>query len=328
MKSTYFTHYQATSKRHPVTGNGTYSHQAIDTVLYYTADVLSATDYYPFGSPMPGRNLEGDGYRFGFNSKEKDNEIYGNGNSYTAEYWQYDARLGRRWNVDPVDKPWMSSYHAFSNKPITNVDPNGALDDVYITGEAAEKATEQLKKSTNLKLNREESGKISIVGGSIENEDDQQLFDAITNPDIKVNVETTYETHHEGQRLFGGAFWGNTIATNDTEENENSLKNETASAEQVVNPFQCAAIDYFFGYPGQTILHEVTEAYQGALISIQKGMPAKPAFPNIENYIFEAAHRAATLPPNVPPIHYNPKLFDIYRIVDDSMLKYMSIKLR
>ena len=50
------------------------------------------------------------------------------GSSYTAEFWQYDSRLGRRWNIDPVDKPWMSSYHAFSNKPITNIDPNGALD--------------------------------------------------------------------------------------------------------------------------------------------------------------------------------------------------------
>ncbi len=68
-------------------------------------------------------------YTYGFNSQEKDDEVSGSGNSYTAEFWQYDSRLGRRWNIDPVDKPWMSSYHAFSNKPITNIDPNGANDD-------------------------------------------------------------------------------------------------------------------------------------------------------------------------------------------------------
>ena len=46
-------------------------------------------------------------YRFGFNGQEKDDEIFGStGTSYTAEFWQYDARIGRRWNVDPVDKPW------------------------------------------------------------------------------------------------------------------------------------------------------------------------------------------------------------------------------
>src|SRR5690606_18721571 len=42
------------------------------------------------------------GYKYGFNGQEKDNEVYGDGNSYTAEFWQYDPRLGRRWNVDPL----------------------------------------------------------------------------------------------------------------------------------------------------------------------------------------------------------------------------------
>jgi hypothetical protein len=41
-------------------------------------------------------------YPFGFNGQEKDNEVYGEGNSYTAECWQYDPRLGRRWNLHPV----------------------------------------------------------------------------------------------------------------------------------------------------------------------------------------------------------------------------------
>ena len=63
--------------------------------------------------------------RFGFNSQEKDNEIYGGGNSYTAEYWQYDARLGRRWNLDPVVKPWESPYATFAGNPILFVDRFG-----------------------------------------------------------------------------------------------------------------------------------------------------------------------------------------------------------
>ena len=33
---------------------------------------------------------------------EMDNEVNNiTGSSYTAEFWQYDSRLGRRWNVDP-----------------------------------------------------------------------------------------------------------------------------------------------------------------------------------------------------------------------------------
>ncbi len=60
------------------------------------------------------------------NTQEKDNEIYGEGNSYSAEYWQYDARLGRRWNVDPVVKVHESPYATFANNPIWFVDPSGA----------------------------------------------------------------------------------------------------------------------------------------------------------------------------------------------------------
>jgi len=69
-------------------------------------------------------------YRFGMNGMEKDNEVYGEGNSYTAEYWQYDSRLGRRWNRDVVIKSWRSPYDAFSNSPIRKVDPSGD-DDFY-----------------------------------------------------------------------------------------------------------------------------------------------------------------------------------------------------
>jgi len=76
---------------------------------------------------MPERTYtSSNGYRFGFGGQEKDDEISGNGNSYTAEFWEYDARLGRRWNRDPVVKVWESPYAAFANNPIYYNDPNGA----------------------------------------------------------------------------------------------------------------------------------------------------------------------------------------------------------
>jgi RHS repeat-associated protein len=98
------------------------------TVSYYKADLVSSMDYSPFGAPLKGRTFNGSGSRYGFNGQEKDNEISGAGNSMTAEYWQYDSRLGRRWNIDPVVKPWESSYATFANNPILFSDPNG--DDV------------------------------------------------------------------------------------------------------------------------------------------------------------------------------------------------------
>lgn len=64
-------------------------------------------------------------YLFSFNGQEKDDEVAGTGNSYTAEFWQYDSRLGRRFNIDPVIKVWESSYATFANNPIYFSDPNG-----------------------------------------------------------------------------------------------------------------------------------------------------------------------------------------------------------
>jgi hypothetical protein len=92
---------------------------------YYNPDILSLSDYYAFGSAMPGRSLSVKGYRYGFNTQEKEDEVYGEGNSTSAEFWQYDARLGRRWNVDPVPQIFVSDYACFTNNPIMNVDIKG-----------------------------------------------------------------------------------------------------------------------------------------------------------------------------------------------------------
>jgi RHS repeat-associated protein len=64
-------------------------------------------------------------YRFAFNGQEKDDEVFIG--AYTAEYWEYDSRLGRRWNIDPITYPWQSSYAVFNNNPILFVDPTGAV---------------------------------------------------------------------------------------------------------------------------------------------------------------------------------------------------------
>ena len=94
------------------------------TVDYYSAVVLSATDYSAFGAPLSGRSFSSNAYRYSMNGQEKDEEL-GAGVT-TAEYWEYDAKLARRWNVDPVMKPWESGYACLSNSPVSMVDPLGA----------------------------------------------------------------------------------------------------------------------------------------------------------------------------------------------------------
>jgi RHS repeat-associated protein len=99
----------------------------------WDAVVLSAQDYYPFGMTMPGRSLNTEGYRFGFNGKENDNEIKGTGNQQDYGMRIYDPRLGRFLSVDPLTKsyPELTPYQFASNMPIAAIDIDGL--ESYIT---------------------------------------------------------------------------------------------------------------------------------------------------------------------------------------------------
>jgi RHS repeat-associated protein len=81
----------------------------------------------PFGMLIQERSYTAtvEGYRFGFNGQEGDDEVSGSGNSYTAEFWQYDSRLGRRFNRDPKSNPSISVYACFANNPVIFTDPHG-----------------------------------------------------------------------------------------------------------------------------------------------------------------------------------------------------------
>ena len=61
--------------------------------------------------------------RYSGKRQERENTL--NASVFSAEYWFYDGRLGRRWNVDPVSNSWESKYAAFANNPVYYNDPNG-----------------------------------------------------------------------------------------------------------------------------------------------------------------------------------------------------------
>jgi RHS repeat-associated protein len=85
----------------------------------------SILDYYSFGSPLPGRSFNTPEYAYGHGGQLADDEITGSRSHYSAEYWEYDSRLGRRWNVDPVTYAFQSPYATFNNNPIAYNDPKG-----------------------------------------------------------------------------------------------------------------------------------------------------------------------------------------------------------
>lgn len=66
-------------------------------------------------------------YRFGFNGKEKNDEIEGAGNEYDYGMREQDPRTGRFWSVDPLTKNYaeLTPYQFGGNSPIKNLDLDG-----------------------------------------------------------------------------------------------------------------------------------------------------------------------------------------------------------
>jgi len=89
---------------------------SINSKLTLKNTAENARSYLVFGMQIENRTFGDSVTARGFQGQLKDNEVFGKGNSYTAEFWQYDSRLGKRWNVDPVTKPWESPYAGIKSK--------------------------------------------------------------------------------------------------------------------------------------------------------------------------------------------------------------------
>ena len=84
------------------------------------------TDYYPFGYQISDRTNSSE-YRYGFNGKEYDNEIYNTSNFQDYGMRLYDTRIARFWGVDPLksDYPMLTPFQFASNSPIWAIDLDG-----------------------------------------------------------------------------------------------------------------------------------------------------------------------------------------------------------
>lgn len=90
----------------------------------------SGLDYFSFGMMLPNQTpiADEDGYRYGFNGMEKDDEVKSSpGTSYDFGARIYDPRVGRWLSRDPQEfkYPNQSPYVGMDNSPIAKNDPDG-----------------------------------------------------------------------------------------------------------------------------------------------------------------------------------------------------------
>ena len=163
----------------------------------FQSSISNSSDYYSYGALMPGRDYNSDTYRYGFQGKEKDDELKGNGNSYDFGARMLDTRVGRWLSIDPLAEkfPSVNPYNAMDNNPINMIDPDGAKVDMtnalkadYTSyDEDAERRIKRKKEDMNLLMSdlQEETGLTLYI-------DDKNLLQyrkrEENNPDIAYDV--------------------------------------------------------------------------------------------------------------------------------------------
>ena len=130
------------------------------------------------------------GYRFGFNGKLNDDEVFGN-TATSQDYgmrW-YNPRIGRFFSVDPLTNkyPWYSPYQFAGNKVIAYVDRDGAEEEAPGTDEERDEngddwQTQYLKNNIKAYYDEEEEKE--------ENEFERDVQKA-TNPNNPLNIMAT-----------------------------------------------------------------------------------------------------------------------------------------
>jgi YD repeat-containing protein len=159
-------------------------------VDYYNADVVTANDYYPFGMQLPGRSFtNGSKYRYGFNGQEKSDDVT-QGN-YTAEFWEYDSRIGRRWNVDPKPQFGISEYVTFNNNPIFFTDGDGDVVKVYVSKQIVGYTKINLYSADEVKRLHKKQVKVSVpvYKVTVENESGQSRTFYYTRKNLRADVK-------------------------------------------------------------------------------------------------------------------------------------------
>ena len=113
-----------------------FGHVAGDgTIDYYTSDVVTANDYYPFGMGMPGRKFSAESaYRYGFNGKERDQDMNSLA-AYDYGFRIYNPAIGKFLSVDPLTRsyPYYTPYQFAGNKPIAAIDLDGLEEKIVTT---------------------------------------------------------------------------------------------------------------------------------------------------------------------------------------------------
>ncbi len=260
-----------------------------DMVVRHTQGdmIIQTDDFTPFGLAFNNgyQRITAKRNDFMYNGFEEQTELDWGVYDYQARY--YDPSIGKFLQVDPMADSMKrhSPYNYAFDNPIRYIDPDGmSPDDVVLRGMDTDKTLKQLQSGVEgINVIKGEGGKLSytVVEGEKMNKAARKLTEAIDDNTIEVIINSTWNsTNSQGGVLIGGAFMGNEVAPDGTVKATNEYDTSTGGK-----------IDNAYSKPGSTILHEITEAYEGAKLSQDAKQSSGPD--GTPGNVYQAAHKAA-----------------------------------
>ena len=260
-------------------------------VVYRNGQAIARNDYFPFGMKhenwnQPLASLEDNRPRF--NSADATEEYWASPLNY--DWRMYDPYVGRWLSQDP-EYQFQNSYTFTENDAVNFVDPDGRK--LYIQGPAAGAAFSSLQSMTNIGLTRNEStGEVTYTSTPLTRQE-RMLADVIDDSSINVYIEAVLDNYSSfgggvkrNRPFIAGGFYGNSTGM------EGGVMTTTI-AKQAVNPQLLSLIEIAHqAAKGTNMLHEVTEAYEGARQARKNGVTS--VLPSgLDQASYRAAHNAA-----------------------------------
>jgi len=213
--------------------------------------------------------------------KERDEET---GFGYFGARYYWSEVLTGWLSVDPMaDKyPGISPYAYCAWNPVKLVDPDGR--DVFFTGDddsKAEALRQIQQKSKNMFFSLDENNRLTYTGEA-KTEEEKYMAKIINSKEVIIDLCIHNNKYFNGKKLETiGGFDGNAL----------SKDGKSVYASQIINIRDSDKWDKLCKNLGNAIWHEIAEAYEGGLLSIDRQQDAEPAFAGKkDNPIYQKAH--------------------------------------
>ena len=285
-----------------------------------TSNIVQANSYYPSGALVTDvqtsvqlSSTSGDVQTRKFLGKELD-RMYGL-DWYDLGARRYDAAAETFWTMDPLCEQYyhISPYAYCAGDPVNRIDPDGKR--IFITGNHANDALSQIQSriGNSIMLSLNEDGSLSYINesGKKLRSLSKKVASIIDDPntDVIMGTRDSYGTSN-GRLLIGGSFMGNRVEKGPDGEVTRVITN------QEINTEVLSKVDTYVKL-GTSIMHELTESYEGAKIAWKKSISIPIG--DEKNKYFNRAHRRAT--PQVSKYLFGVTYYDFYgNIVTDSKI--------